>query len=214
MVNLGMLSLNSKKGTVLVLASFLVLITVSSLIGIERIYRGVCEIISYQNRADAHMLSVIGLYVETLDTVSWINKQLQHIAVLSALISFVPQLAPLMATVQKLVDGLQAYQDFLLLRLKVYGPVLDNELRYQNDLFMPGNYHSFLYRRQPSIDLVFITIPGLIEINSDIFDTACVKHRGIITHTKACIDNELHKKDKGWFAPTEEKWGVLITNAY
>ena len=207
-------SLNNHKGTVLVLGALLILVTVSSLIGINHIYRNICEIISYQNRADAHMLSVIGLYVETLDTVSWINKQLQHIAVLSALISFVPQLAPLVVTIQKAVDGLQAYQDFLLLRLKVYGPVLDNELRSQNDLFVPGNYHSFMYRRQPSVNLVFITIPGLIEINSDIFDTACVKHTGIITHTKACVDNELHKKDKGWFAPTEEKWGVLITNAY
>ena len=206
--------LQGKKGSILVLSAFLVMIVVTSILGINKIYENLCNIISYQNRADAHMLSVIGLYVETLDKVSWINKQLRRIGALAALIPFAPQLAPLVAYVQKITSGLEAYQDILLLRLKTYAPVLDNELRVENKLSVPGNYHSFEYRRQPPLDLVFMVIPGLIEINSDIFSTACIKHKGLITNSMACVDNNTHRKEKGWFAPTEEDWNVVMNNAY
>lgn len=160
------------------------------------------------------MLSVIGLYTETLDKVSWVNKQLRRIGLLAAIIVFVPELAPLIAYTQKLAYGLQEYQDVLLLRLKTYAPILDNKLRIENNLKLPGNYHFFTYRRQPSLNLFFMTIPGLIEIDSKIFKTACVRHRGLITNSRTCVDNILHNKDEGWFAPLEEKWDVLMHNAY
>ena len=206
--------LRHKKGSILVLSAFLIMITVTSILGINKIYVNLCNIISYQNRADAHMLSVIGLYVETLDKVSWINKQLRRIGVLSALIPFVPELAPIVTYVQKITSSLEAYQDILLLKLKTYAPVLDNELRLENKLSVPGNLHYFEYRRQPPIDLVFMVIPGLIEINSEIFRTACVKHKGLITDSSACVDNTTHKEEKGWFAPVEEDWNVVMNNAY
>jgi uncharacterized membrane protein YgcG len=215
----------NKKGTILVLGAFLVMVTVTALLGINHIYENLCSIMSYQNKADAHMLSVVGFYVETLDKVSWINAQLRRLGVLCALVAFVPQLAPLMVVVQKTADGLQMYQDFLLLKLTTYAPILDNKLRLQNDLSVPGNYHYFKYRRQLPISLGFVTIPGLIEIHSDIFNTACARHRGIITDSSACVDNEIHNRGNGgsigggsssdsWFAPTEEKWNVVMSNAY
>jgi hypothetical protein len=214
-------AVRNKKGTVLVLGAFLIMITVTALIGINHIYENLCSIMSYQNKADAHMLSVMGFYVETLDKVSWINAQLRRLGMLSALVSFVPQLAPLMAVVQKIASGLQVYQDFLLLKLTTYAPVLDNRLRLQNGLSAPGNYHYFRYKRQPPISLGFVTIPGLIEIHSDIFNTACVRHKGIITNSSACVDNERHNhggtsaaNSGNWFAPTEEKWSVVMSNAY
>jgi len=209
-----MVFLKNKRGSILILSAFLIMIIVTSILGINSIYGNLCNIISYQNKADAHMLSVIGLYVETLDKVSWINKQLRRIGALAALIPFVPQLAPLVTFVQKITGGLETYQDLLLIRLKTHAPVLDNELRLENKLSVPGNYHYFEYRRQPPIDLIFMVIPGLIEINSDIFNTVCIKHKGLITGSMACVDNNTHREEKGWFAPTEEDWNVVMNNAY
>lgn len=209
-----MISLKNKKGMILLIGAFFLLIIVSCILGINNIHKNMYKIISYQNKADAHMLSVIGLYTETLDRVSWVNKQLRRIGLLAALIVFVPELAPLITQTQKLAYGLQEYQDILLLRLKTYAPILDNKLRIENDLKLPGNYHFFICRRQPPLDLFFMTIPGLIEIHSDIFKTACVRHRGRITNSRTCVDNILHNKEEGWFVPIEEKWDVLMHNAY
>jgi len=206
--------LKNKKGTVLLLGAFLVLIIVLALLEANKIYEGVSGIMERQNKVDAHMLSVMGLYVETLDKVSWVNKQLRRIAMLAALLSFTPQLAPLVAVTLKMAKGLEVYQDLLLVRLKTYALILDNKLRLENGLSVPGNYHYFEYRRQLPIDLIFIVLPGLIEINSDIFGTACVKHKGLITNTKTCIDSNDYNKEVGWFAPTEESWGVVMDNAY
>ncbi|MEI6093370.1 MAG: hypothetical protein WCQ47_06780 [bacterium] len=209
-----MICLKNKKGTILLIGAFFVLIAVTCILGINNIHKNMDKIIYYQNRADAHMLSVVGLYVEILDKISWINKQLKRIGLLAMFIAFVPELTPLLAATEKFAHGLQEYQDILLLKLTTYAPILDNKLRIENDLKLPGNYHSFKYRRQPTINLGFITIPGLIEIHSDIFNTACVRHRGLIINSRACVDNSLHNKEKGWFAPVEEKWDVLMQNAY
>jgi hypothetical protein len=109
---------------------------------------------------------------------------------------------------------LQEYQDFLLLRLKTYAPVLDADLRRQNHLNLLPNYHYVEYRRPPSVSFGFFTVPALIEFKNSIFNTACVQHKGIITNSGVCIDSKEYGNTKAlWFAPTEETWGVKFNNA-
>ncbi len=205
-------SLKNKKGSVMILAAFLILILVSSIISINSINTAVTKIMDTQNKSDAHSYSVIAYYAETLDKVSWINKQLRRIGLLAVAIVFVPELAPLIACTEKIAKGLEIYQDILLLKLKTYAPILDNKLRLDNDLRVPGNIHYFKYRRQPSVNLGFMRVPGLIEIGSNIFNTVCVKHVGIINDSQSCIYSEEYKDKKNWFAPTEESWGIISSN--
>jgi hypothetical protein len=204
--------MKKKKGSIMVLSAFFILIIVSSIISIHHINKAVVRIMDVQNKSDAHMYSLIAFYAETLDKVSWINKQLRRIGVLSALIVFAPELAPLITLTQKIAEGLQAYQDILLLKLKTYAPILDNKLRLDNGLRVPGNIHYFKYRRQPAINLGFMTIPGLIEIDPEIFNTACIRHSGIINDSESCLYSEDYMEQSSWFAPTEESWGIFSTN--
>lgn len=196
----------------MVLAAVLIFIIVSGIISIYSINKAVIKIMAVQNKSDAHMYSVIAFYAETLDKVSWINKQLRRIGILSALIVFAPELAPLIAYTQKLAKGLQVYQDMLLLKLKTYAPILDHKLRLSNGLKVPGNIHYFKYRRQPAMNLGFMTIPGLIEIDAEIFNTVCIRHGGIINESESCVYNDEHREEKAWFAPTEQAWGIVSRN--
>jgi len=210
-----MRSLLNKRGSILAVGAFVTLMIVLAVFKLADVYKASVSIVSEQNRKDAHMLSVAGLYVDTLDEVSWINKQLRRIGMLSALIVFAPELQPLIDSVQTAAQGLEAYQDLLLMKLKVYAPVLDIKLRNDNKLSLVCNYHYVEYRRQKPINLGFIRIPGLIEFNKNIFATACVKHKGVITNTRVCIDSDDYKQtEQEWFAPTEESWTVEVNNAY
>lgn len=205
---------SNNKGSILALAALFVFILTLSFIELGHIYNETTNIIEEQNKKDAHMLSVISLYVETLDRVSWINKQLRRMALLCAAASLIPQLAPMVQAAQKISMGLQKYQDFLLFRLKTYAPVLDVDLRRQNRLNILPNIHYVEYRRQTSINLGFFQMPGLIEFKNDIFRTACIQHKGIIANSGVCIDNQEYRDTKdGWFAPTEDNWGIKFSNA-
>jgi hypothetical protein len=205
---------SNKKGSVLAVAAIMVFLLVLAFMELGRVYYSTVNILEDQNKKDAHMLSVIGLYVETLDTVSWINKQLQRIAMLCAAASLVPGLAPMMRAAQTISMGLEKYQDFLLLRLKVYAPVLDLELRRQNDLSLLPNYHYVEYRRRMGVDLGFFKIPALIEFKREIFETACIKDKGIIIDSEVCVDHNDYRDTKDeWFAPTEDKWFARFTDA-
>jgi len=204
----------NNKGSILAVAALFVFIITLSFIEIGRIYNETIKIIEEQNKKDAHMLSVISLYVETLDKVSWANKQLKRIAVLCAAAVLVPELAPMIQMAQKISTGLQEYQDLLLLRLKTYAPVLDVDLRRQNKLSLLPNYHYVEYRRQTGVNFGFFQIPALIEFKNNIFRTACVQHKGIITNSGVCIDSQEYGNTKDlWFAPTEDTWGVKFNNA-
>ncbi len=205
---------SNNKGSVLVIAALFVFILTLSFIELGHIYNETTNIIEEQNKKDAHMLSVISLYVETLDKVSWVNKQLKRIALLCAAAILIPELAPMVQVAQKISMGLQKYQDVLLLRLKIYAPILDVDLRRQNHLNILPNIHYVEYRRQTSINLGFFQMPGLIEFKSDIFRTACIQHKGIITNSGVCVDSQEYGDTKdGWFAPTEDTWGIKLKNA-
>lgn len=205
---------SNNKGSVLALAALFVFILTLSFIELGRIYYETSNIIEEQNKKDAHMLSVISLYVETLDEVSWINKQLKRIALLCAVAILIPELAPMVEVAQKISVGLEKYQDFLLLRLKTYSPVLDLNLRRQNHLTLLPNYHYVEYRRQTSINLGFFKIPALIEFKSNLFKTACVQHKGVIATIGVCVDSQEYGNTKElWFAPTEDSWGIKFNNA-
>ncbi|MFH1222980.1 MAG: hypothetical protein V1647_01385 [Pseudomonadota bacterium] len=205
----------NKKGSILAVGALAVLVVVTTLLYLTDVYKSSISVIDEQNRKDAHMLSVAGLYVETLDKVSWVNKQLKRIGMLVAVITFVPQLQPLMAATQKVVKGLEIYQDVLLMRLKVYAPILDMELRTKNKLSLMFNIHYVEYRRRKPLNLFFINIPGLIEFKKEIFETACVKHKGVITDVRTCVNNSEYSDVKTpWFAPTEDIWTVDVKNAY
>jgi len=205
---------SNNKGSILAIAALFIFFLTLSFVELGRIYYETTNIIKEQNQKDAHMLSVISLYVETADKVSWINQQLKRIALLCSVASLIPQLAPMVQMAQKVSEGLQAYQDILLLRLKTYAPVLDVNLRRQNHLSVLPNYHYVEYRRRPSINFGFFQIPGLIEFKNNIFRTACVQHKGIITNSGVCIDSQEYGNTKElWFAPTEDTWGVKFNNA-
>jgi len=205
---------SNKKGSVLAVAAMMVFLLVLAFMELGRVYYSTVNIIEEQNKKDAHMLSVIGLYVETLDKVSWANKQLERIAMLCAAASLVPALTPMVRAAQTVSMGLEKYQDFLLLRLKVYAPVLDIELRRENKLELFPNYHYVEYRRQMGIDFGFFKIPALIEFKGKIFQTACVKDKGIITDSKVCVDhNEYRDTKNDWFSPTEDKWFARFVDA-
>ena len=212
---LNMKYLLNKKGSMLAVCALGLFVLVSIILCLNKVYESASRLVEEQNKKDAHILSVVGLYVDTLDEVSWANKQLKRIGVLSALLVFTPQLAGLVKMLSAVCEGLKKYQDFLLARLKIYAPVLDRELRHKNDLPLLGNIHYVTHRRQPSIDLVFMTIPGLIELKNDMFTTACVKHKGKLVPSLGCIysDDYIDEKDK-WFAPTKNTWSAIIKNAY
>jgi hypothetical protein len=204
--------MKNKKASIMVLAAFMIFILVSVILSINSINLAVLNIMDVQNKSDAHIYSVIAFYAETLDKVSWVNKQLRRIGIISSLIVFVPELAPLIAYTQKIVKGLEVYQDMLLLKLKTYAPILDNKLRINNGLRVPGNLHYFEYRRQPSLNLGFINIPGLIELEANIFNTVCIRHSGVINSSESCIDSSDYRDKRSWFAPTEESWGIVSSN--
>jgi hypothetical protein len=206
--------LQSKKGSILAVAAIMVFLLVLAFMELGRSYYSTVNIIEEQNKKDAHMLSVMGLYVETLDQVSWANKQLKRIAALCVIAIAVPELAPLVQAAQKTGMGLEKYQDLLLLRLKTYAPILDLELRRGNKLSLAPNLHYVEYRRRKGFDFGFFSIPALIEFKNNIFQTACVKHKGIITGSIVCVDhNEYRDTTDSWFAPTEDKWTVRFEGA-
>ena len=205
---------SNKKGSVLAVAAIMVFLLVLAFMELGRVYYSTVNILEDQNKKDAHMLSVIGLYVETLDKVSWANKQLERIAMLCAIAVVVPELAPMVEAAQKISMGLEKYQDFLLLRLKTYAPVLDIELRRENKLELFPNYHYVESRRRMGFDFGLFKIPALIEFKRGIFETACVKDKGIITDSEVCVDHNDYRDTKNeWFAPTEDKWFVRFTDA-
>ena len=205
---------SNNKGSLLAVAAIFVFLLTLSFVELGRIYSETVKIVEEQNKKDAHMLSVISLYVETLDKVSWINKQLQRIGILCAAAILIPELAPMIQMAQKISTGLQEYQDFLLLRLRTYAPVLDVDLRRQNNLSILPNYHYVEYRRQVGVDLGFFKMPGLIEFKNNIFKTACVQHKGVITNSGVCIDSQEYSGTKNtWFAPTQDSWGIKFNNA-
>lgn len=205
---------SNKKGSVLAVAAIMVFLLVLAFMELGRVYYSTANILEDQNKKDAHMLSVIGLYVETLDKVSWINKQLERIAMLCAAASLVPALTPMVRAAQTISMGLEKYQDFLLLRLKVYAPVLDLELRRENKLDLLPNYHYVEYRRRTGFDLGFFKLPALIEFKGKVFQTACVKDKGIITDSSVCVDHDDYRDVQDeWFAPTEDKWSVRFMDA-
>jgi hypothetical protein len=205
---------SNKKGSVLAVAAIMVFLLVMAFMELGRVFYSTVNILDDQNKKDAHMLSVIGLYVETLDKVSWANKQLECMAALCALAVAVPELAPMMQIAQKVSMGLEEYQDFLLLRLKTYAPVLDVELRQKNKLELIPNYHYVEYRRRMGLDFGFFKLPALIEFKRKLFQTACVKDKGIITNSEVCVDhNDYRGMGDDWFAPTEDKWFARFVNA-
>ncbi len=206
-------SLN-KKGTVLAVVTIAISLLVFSFMELGRAYHATIKIIEEQNKKDALMLSVIGLYVETLDKVSWANKQLQRIAMLCSLAIVMPELAPMLELAQKISVGLEKYQDLLLLRLKTYAPLLDLELRRKNKLDLLPNYHYVEYRRRTGVDLGFFKVPALIEFRGSIFKTACIKTKGLVTNSSVCVDHGEHRDVKdGWFAPTADNWSIRFTDA-
>lgn len=199
------------KGSIQVLNAIMVFIVVSFLIGVFNIHKILTDEFSFQNKKDAHMLSVVGMYVDVLDEVSWANKQLQRISILSAAIVFAPELAPFIKYVEILCVGLEKYQDFLLTKIKIEAPVIDLKLRTENGLNLILDLHYLTYRRSPGIDLLFIKIPGLIEFNKSIYESTCVSHSSFFVNTKTCLKNDKYK-DEDWFAPTSSDWGVKIVN--
>ena len=204
----------NNKGSILAVAALFVFILTLSFVELGKIYQETGNIIQEQNKKDAHMLSVISLYVETLDKVSWANKQLQRMTLLCAAAILIPELAPMMQMAQKISTGLQQYQDLLLLRLRTYAPVLDVNLRRQNHLKILPNYHYVEYRRQPGANFGVFQIPGLIEFKNNIFKTACIQHKGIIINSGVCVDSKEYRDTKNiWFAPTQDSWGVKFNNA-
>jgi len=205
----------NKTGSMLAVSALGVFLLVCVVLWINQIYVSGSKLIEEQNKKDAHILSVIGLYADTMDDVSWANKQLKRITILSSMLVFAPQLSGLVKMLDVACAGLKKYQDLLLIKLKTYAPVLDRKLRYQNGLPLIGNLHYVSYRRQPSVELVFMTIPGLIEFQKDIFDTACVKHKGKLVSSLGCLysDDYIEQKEL-WFAPTKSSWVAKIKNAY
>ena len=202
------------KGSLVAVSAMVILFLVSGFIELGRVYYATVNILEEQNRKDAHMLSIIGLYVETLDKVSWINKQLQRMAMLCSAAVLVPGLAPIVKVAQRISVGLELYQDLLLLRLKAYAPILDLELRRKNKLSLKLNYHYVEYRRQKGLDLGIIKMPALIEFKRDVFRTACVEHKGLIASTGVCIEHSIYGSQKNeWFAPIEDTWTVRFKDA-
>lgn len=203
--------LKNNKGSMLAVSCVFVFILVSLIFSVNRVYLASSQILHDQNAMDAHMFSVLGLYTDTMDKVSWANKQLKRIGVMSALLVFTPELAPLIEALNFACKGLQEYQDLLLLRLKVYAPVLDLQLRRSNRIGLLPNLHYVVYKRQPSVDLGFINIPGLIEFKNNVFDTACVEHGPFPVSSKVCIKSPSYDDPKTqWFAPTESDWTVKL----
>lgn len=205
----------NKKGSILAVNLLVVFLLVCTVLWIDNIFIAGSSLIEKQNKKDAHTLSVLGLYADTMDEVSWANKQLQKITLLSSMLVFTPQLSGLIKMLDIVCKGLQEYQDFLLLRLKVYAPVLDRTLRQQNDLPVLGGLHYVTHRRQPNVDLFFISIPGLIEFKDNVFKTACVDHKGRLISVIGCLySKEYSYQQDNWFAPTKSTWQVKIRNAY
>ncbi len=205
----------NREGSMTAVCCIVLFIVVCMVLEVNRIYLAAGKVMEDQNKKDAHVLSVIGLYSDTVNEVSWANKQLKRIGLLSSVLVFTPQLAGLVKVLDAVCSGLQKYQDFLLLRLKVYAPILDLKLRRTNGLGMVCGIHYLTYRRQPPIDLFFMTIPGLIEFNKDIFDTACIKHRSGPVPSYGCLYSRDYSSTKeNWFAPTKSSWGGEMKNAY
>lgn len=191
-------------------------IIVCLVLEVNRIHLASIKLVEEQNKKDAHVLSVIGLYSDTVNEVAWANKQLKRIGFLSAMLVITPQLAGLVKMLDAACKGLQKYQDLLLLRLKAYAPILDLRLRRENHLSMLAGVHYLTYRRQPSMDLVFMSIPGLIEFKGDLFDTVCVKHRSGPVGSYGCLYSKDYPSSESetWFAPTKSTWGALVKHAY
>ncbi|MBN1113735.1 MAG: hypothetical protein JXA66_00190, partial [Oligoflexia bacterium] len=202
---------------VLVICSMIVMIITGAMIEIVKMSRAASLLMELQNKGDAHMLSVAGLYIDTLNEVSWINKQLRRLMVFCLPLIAFPELYYLIEIAEKAAKGLEKYQDFLLLKLKIYAPLLDVKLRKENGLGLLPNYHYVKHRRQPPVYILFFRLPGLIEFHKNIFNSACVKHEGIITGSIACVKyREFEEKplQREWFATTDEEWDVNTGNAY
>jgi len=206
---------NYKNNGTVMLGMILILSLLSQVIlYTNKIYNRSFSIDLLQLRQDAHMLSIEALYAETLNQVSWVNKQLKRMALLMATAVIVPELLVLVDKINMLTKGLKYYQEFLLKTLPYKLAYYDKSLSLKNNLKFSLNKELYIvpYKRGLSINLIIVKIPGLIKFNKSIFKKSCIEHTNIFQHSKACIHYKNVSKAKDWFTPTEELWTPLIVS--
>jgi len=200
--------LKNNKGSVLIFNIYLMLVLVVFLAFLIRINYSSLKVLEQQNKQDAHALSLISLYVYTLNQVTYINKKLKELSFINSLIKNIPSLKALSAAIDAFVFSLKKYQDFLLIKLKVEAKIIDLKLKKINKLNLNFNYHFVNYRRQNKLFSLFTA--ELIEIKEDVFNTACIKNENIISKNSTCVYNLNYENEKNWFAPLDNKWTYKI----
>jgi hypothetical protein len=205
MINL--ILLKNKNGSIIVFNLSLTMVLVFFVLGLNLIYNNVNDLLDKQNKEDAHALSVISLYVYTLNEISYTNKKLKELGFLSFIVSKVPGAESISASIKIIIKGIKKYQDFLLLKLKLQSKYIDFNLRLKNKLSLNIKDHSLKHRRQSNFFSLFDV--ELIEIEKEVFNTACINHSNIISSTKTCVYNEQYYSNlKTWFAPLKDNWSV------
>jgi hypothetical protein len=203
------------KGSVSILNAIFIFVLLSALISIFYIHKRMYKLSYELNRKDAHALSVVGFYVDTIDSISWANDKLKKLSIFYALVPFVPVLAELVPVADLMTTGLEKYQDILLKKLKLMAPIYDFNLRRKNKLSLVVEKHFLTHRRQSGINIGVFKIPRLIEFNKSIFKTACVSHKDIFLKNRICIDSKDYKNtEKTWFAPSKTTWSISFKNVY
>ena len=201
----------TKSGTVIVFMALILGLVSSSILAVYDIYTLSIKNELVQLRQDAHMLSIEAFYAETLNQVSWINKQLERIALLTAAVVVSPELIVLVNKVKVLISGLEYYQDFLLKSLPYRLLYYDKSLALKNNIsVLDGKlFYNIPYKRGTSIDLGIIKIPGLIKFNKSIFNGSCLSNGNAFHSSKFCI-RYLPYKNGIWFTPKEERWEIEV----
>lgn len=200
--------IRNSKGSILIFNIFLILILLTSIVGVNKINKASIGLIEKQTKQDAHAFSIISFYTYTLNEITWANKKLKTLSLISFIINKVPALNEFSFFIDAVIKGLKIYQDFLLFDLSIRSKIIDLELRYKNSISMLPNLHYLNSRRQKNT-LPFE--PELIEIKNTVFDTACINHKNPVSNNKVCVYSEFYKELKNiWIAPTDEKWGFKI----
>lgn len=198
------------KATVLLIMMLILSILTASILKLHEVYKKTINISLLQLKQDAHMLSIVAVYAKTLNQISWINKQLKRIALLTALGLASPKILFILKKINFLIKGLKLYQDYLLKTLPYKILYYDKKLSMQNKInLFPKGLKYIQYRRRFSLNLGLINIPGLIEFNKSIFKTACVKHKNVFNDSKACVLFQKYKNEE-WFAPVDNAWVIGV----
>lgn len=199
--------LKNNNGSILLFNLCLTGVVFIMFVGISQVHKSSLKLLKTQNKLDAHAFSIISYYAYVLNEISWTNKKLKELSVIYSVVNKISSLAPLALGIKVAIRGLKVYQNLILAKLKIGAKVLDVYIRKKNKISLLANYHYLTHKRQNN--LLSLVNAELIEFKNNIFDSACVEHKTVVSKNKVCIYSSDYSKDSGsWFAPTKDSWGI------